>query len=185
MSINVQAFKELFPTIAKHCDKEGIDALLAAVSAQDVSAGQVVIHEGEVSEDLYFVVKGCLTTSLQNDNESVVVGKMVAGDSFCKASLLDPGPAPMTVTAEEDSELLVLSHKAFRELEEKYLSMTGNLLRMLSDELIEMCRHADRMLFNRSAGHADDVPEQNKGSSIRKWAVSTLRSLYGRKEGKS
>jgi len=56
---------------------------------------------------------------------------------------------------------------------------------MLSDELIELCRNADRMLFNRSAGLADDEPDWNKGSSMREWAVSTLRGLFGEQEGKS
>ena len=185
MSIDIQAFENLFPDVVRHCDKGELDALLAAASSQEIPAGEVVIREGDVSGDLYFVVKGRLTSTLQGDNEFIEVGEVLAGDSFCKGSLLDPGPAIMTVTANEDSELLMLSHNAFRELEKEYLSMTGNLLRMLSDELIELCRNADRMLFNRSAGLADDEPDRNKGSSMREWAVSTFRGLFGEQEGKS
>jgi len=113
MSIDIQAFENLFPDVVRHCDKGELDALLAAASSQEIPAGEVVIREGDVSGDLYFVVKGKLISTLQGDTEFVEVGEVVAGDSFCKGSLLDPGPALMTVTADEDSELLVLVAAGF------------------------------------------------------------------------
>jgi len=172
MSIDVQTFKSLFPSIVKHChDDAGAAALLSAVTDKQVSAGDVVIREGEQTGDLFFVVKGALTTSLQGNNETVVMGKVNAGSTFCKVSLLDPGPAPMTVTADEDSEILVLSHEAFRGLEKDYLQMTGNMLRMLSDDLIGMCRSTNKILFERSKSAG--------GGDLRQWATDTYKSLHG------
>jgi len=178
MSIDVQIFKTLFPNIVKHChDDAGASAFMNAVTEKHVSSGDVVIHEGDDMSDLFFVVSGKLTTSLQGNNETVVMGTVSSGDTFCKASLLDPGPAPMTVTADEDSDLLVLSHDAFRGLEKDYLQMTGNMLRMLSDDLIGLCRKADKVLFERgtSAG----------GGDLRTWALDTYKSLHGEQEAQS
>ena len=172
MSIDVQTFKTLFPDIVKHCnDDTGAAALINAVIEKHVAAGDVVIREGDDTGDLFFVVEGRLTTSLQGNNETVVMGTVKPGDSFCKASLLDPGPAPMTVTADEDSDLLILSHDAFRGLEKDYLQMTGNILRILCDDLIGLCRNTDRVLFER---------ETSTGKSgLREWAASTYKELHG------
>jgi len=172
MSIDVQTFKSLFPDIVKHCrDDAGAAALVSAVIDKHISAGDVVIREGEQTGDLFFVVTGSLTTSLQGSDETVVMGKVNPGNTFCKVSLLDPGPAPMTVTADEDSEILVLSHEAFRGLEKDYLQMTGNMLRMLSDDLIGMCRNTDKILFERS--------RSTGGGDLREWATDTYKALHG------
>lgn len=178
MGIDATEFRNLFPDIAKHCDQAGLDALLNAMTEQQVEAGQVIIREGEKSAELYFVLQGELTSSLEGNGEVVKMGTVTTGNSFCKASLLDPGPAPMTVTANTDALLLVLSHQAFRELEKQDLKMTGNLLRMLSDELIELCRNADRILFNRSSGISDEHTQDNH-SGLKAWAAKVYRKLHG------
>ena len=181
MSIDATEFRNLFPDIAVHCDDAGLDALLKLTTEQQVKAGEVVIAEGNQSGDLYFVQSGELTSSLEGNGEVIKMGTVSAGDSFCKASLLDPGPAPMTVTADTDAVLLILSHDAFRELEKHDLKMTGNLLRMLSDELIDLCRNADKMLFNRSSGVNGEVA-QGDPSDLKIWAAGVYRKLHGEEE---
>lgn len=178
MIIDVQSFKTLFPVISTHCDKNSLDALLNVMTEQSVSAGQVVISEGEETSNLYFVVEGELARTLQGLDGAVAMGTIKAGDTFNKVSLLDPGPANMTVTAVTDAVLLALSHDAFRQLEKEHLQMTGNILRMLSDDLIELCRNADRMLFNRSAGIADET-EYHKRASLMEWAAHVYKHIHG------
>jgi CRP-like cAMP-binding protein len=178
MTIEVQRFKALFPSIAKHCDKNDLDSLLNAMTTQSVSAGSVVVNEDDVTGNLYFVLEGELTTSVKGASSSIDLGTLKAGDTFCMANLMDPGPANMTVTALSDTKLMVLSNESFRQLEGEHLNMTGNILRMLSNELIEICRNADRMLFNRSAGIADES-EHHKQSGLRDWATNVYKKLHG------
>ena len=184
MSIDATVFRNLFPDIAKHCGRSGLDALLNAMTELQVEAGHVVIREGEESGNLYFVIEGELTSSLEGNGNVLEMGSVTAGDTFCKANLLDPGPATMTVTAATNVTLLVLSHNAFRELEKLDLQMTGNLLRMLSDELIELCRNADRILFNRSSGINNDTTQNNQ-PDIKKWAAKVYKKLHGEPEEQS
>jgi len=178
MTIDVQRFKVLFPSIAKHCDKDDLASLLNAMTAQAASAGTVVVKEDDVTGNLYFVIEGELTTSIKGVSSSIDMGTLKAGDTFCTANLLDPGPANMTVTTLSDANLLALSNDAFRQLEGEHLKMTGNVLRMLSNELIEICRNADRMLFNRSAGIVDES-EHHKHPGLRDWATHVYKKLHG------
>lgn len=178
MSIDVQSFKTLFPAIATHCDDDGLDALLSVTTERSVSAGDVVIREYEETGNLYFVIDGELVSTLQEGDSEWEIGTINAGSTFCKANLLDPGPACTTVTAVSDAVLLSLSCETFRQLETEHLQMTGNILRMLSDELVELCRNADRMLFKRSAGIEDESQHQ-KHTSLMEWATHVYKNLHG------
>lgn len=148
MSIVVKNFKTMFPAVAAYCDSDSLDALLNVMTEQSVSTGNVIIKEGEETGNLYFVMEGELTSKLHGAEGDVEMGTVNAGNTFCNENLIAPGPACNTVTAKTDVVLLVLSYKDFRQLEKDHLQMTGNILRMLSDKLTELCRNADRMLFN-------------------------------------
>jgi CRP-like cAMP-binding protein len=178
MVIEVARFKALFPSVADHCEPGDLDALIASMSEQNASAGEVVMREGDVTGNLFFVVAGELSATVDGKDSQVEMGTIKAGDTFCMANLLEPGPATMTVTANSDVDLLVLSDKAFRQLEQGHLKMTGNILRMLSNKLIELCRSADRLLFNRSAGIPDES-EHHKHASLMEWASHIYKKLHG------
>ena len=176
MNITVTEFRKLFPDIARHCDEKGLTALLNAMEQKQVKKGEVVVREGEHSSELYLVQDGELATSLSGNGQTVDMGTITAGHTICKRNLLDPGPATVTATAVTEAQLLVLSQAAFRALEQQDLKMTGNLLRMLSDELIELCSNADRILFNRSSGIVEEE-EQASPSGLKTWAAKVYRSL--------
>jgi CRP-like cAMP-binding protein len=183
MTISATDFRQLFPDIARHCDEPGINALLAALTTENIPAGQVVIREGDASDALYLVQQGTLSTSIQDNGKIIDLGSVTAGDSFGKESLVEPGPATRTVTADTDAVLLRLSHKAFRELEGQHLIMTGNLLRMISDELIELCRSADRIMFDRFTDIKTAAePAAKRHSDLKEWAARIYRKLHGQEE---
>lgn len=183
MTINASEFRQLFPEIASHCDEAGIDALLAALTTQNVAAGEVVVHEGDATDAMYLVQQGTLSTSIQDNGKVIELGKVTAGDSFGKESVIEPGPASRTVTADTDAVLLSLSREAFRQLEREHLTMTGNLLRMMSDELIELCRSADKILFDRYTDMKSG-PEAaaRHHADIKEWAARIYRKLHGQEE---
>lgn len=178
MSIDVQNFKTMFPTIVNHCDSGSLDALLNVMTEKSVSAGNIIIREGEETGNLYFVLEGELASIVASGDDSVNMGSVKAGNTFCNANLIAPGPACKTVTAVTDVVLLILSSDHFRQLEKEHIQMTGNILRMLSDELVELCRNADRMLFNRSAG-INDESEHHKHDSLMKWAEHVYTKFHG------
>lgn len=170
MTTDVQTFAKLFPSIAEHCDTADLDALLGAVSEQSVSAGDVLIREGEDSDSLYFVVDGNLRMTMHNGE--LDMGSLGAGNSFCLLGLVDSGPATATVTAESDSTLLALTQAAFRQLENGHLKLTGNILRIVSDELIGLCRKADRLLFECGTGGGGEH------ANLMEWAADTYKTLH-------
>jgi CRP-like cAMP-binding protein len=182
MTINASEFRQLFPDIASHCDEEGINALLEALTTHNFSAGQEIIHEGDATDALFLVQQGTLSASIENSGQIIELGNVTAGDSFGKESLLNPGPATRTVTAATDAVVLSLSYDAFRELEQQHLTMTGNLLRMISNEMIELCRSADKILFERFSDMKAGSEAGRPHSELKEWAAKVYRKLHGQEE---
>src|SRR5688572_19436402 len=83
----------------------------------NLSAGQIVCHEGELSDSMYVILDG--TVSVYRHNQAgnrVDFRQFQAGDYFGELSLLDSKPRTATVACLTDCELFVLEQRVFREL---------------------------------------------------------------------
>ena len=182
MSMTAELFKEKFPAIAEHCDPGGLEALLGCLETRNVKSGEYVMTDGEDSDSLFLVSEGRFVSQIANDKEGIPLGTLTAGDVFGEVNLLDPGPATSSVVATQDSSLLVLNHTAFRKLDKTHPDMTGNILRMLSNILVERCRVADNLLFSKyeyiNAAKSDASAEH---PNLFKWGLGILQQLHGHK----
>jgi CRP-like cAMP-binding protein len=85
-------------------------ASLAGVMAErQVTAGDVVMTKGEPGDALFVVVDG----SLRAHSGERVLATMGPGSVIGELALLDPAPRAASVTADEDSLLLVLAKDDF------------------------------------------------------------------------
>jgi CRP-like cAMP-binding protein len=75
----------------------------------DVEAGQIVIHEGEVSETLFVVVEGKMLV----ERGAMPVATLHAGSHFGEMALLSQRPRSATVKAETKCRLLALDRPQF------------------------------------------------------------------------
>jgi CRP-like cAMP-binding protein len=85
-------------------------ASLAGVMAErQVAAGDVVMTKGEPGDALFVVVDG----SLRAHSGERILATMGPGSVIGELALLDPAPRAASVTADEDSLLLVLAKEDF------------------------------------------------------------------------
>jgi len=182
MSMTVASFSAQFPGIAEHCGPKGLDDLLLALQTRNVKVGEEVTTEGEECDSLFLVSSGKLVTQITNDVETLRLGSLKPGDHFGEVNILDPGPSTTTVIATEDSVLLVLTHADFRNLDKAHPVMTGNILRMLCELVIERCRVADQLLFSKYS-HVDGT--SSKFPNLTEWGLDILQKLHGHKEVQS
>ena len=186
MSMTTASFSAQFPGIAKHCGPKGLDDLLLALQTRDVKEGEEVTTDGVDCDSLFLVSSGKLATQITNDKETLRLGFLQAGDQFGEVNILDPGPSTTTVIATEDSVLLVLTHADFRDLDKAHPIMTGNIMRMLSELLIERCRVADQLLFSKYS-HVEGISGETSGkyTNLTEWGCDILQKLHGHKEVQS
>jgi CRP/FNR family cyclic AMP-dependent transcriptional regulator len=102
----------------------------------DVPAGRAVIREGEHGEEFFVVISGKLSVTA-GGKEFAVLGE---GDFFGELALFDPAPRDATVTADTDSQLLVIGAQQFAPLLEDVPSLARKVAQVLARRL----READR-----------------------------------------
>jgi CRP-like cAMP-binding protein len=94
----------------------------------DIKAGKVLMREGESGSEFFVLVSG----SVGIDRGGTRVLTMGSGDFFGEIALIDEGPRTATATTESDSKLLVLGHREFHTLMERFPAIRTSVLEALA-----------------------------------------------------
>jgi CRP-like cAMP-binding protein len=82
--------------------------------------GDVVCREGDRSDFVCFVVRGCLDIVKNNEGGGeVVIAHLRPGDCMGEMALVDHEPRSATVRAAEDATLIVLTRKGIEQLRKR------------------------------------------------------------------
>lgn len=98
-----------------HTDS-GIEPLLEHVTRRSVSAGAPIVRENEVPNELYYIFRGSVAvTSQDEDGRELILAFLGPGEFFGELSMFgDDCRRSATVRARTDCELGVISHERFR-----------------------------------------------------------------------
>ena len=99
----------------------------------DVPAGREITTEGRSGEEFFLIVSGRVGVT----KNGVRVRTMSAGDFLGEIALVDGRPRSATVTTEAPTRLLVIAHREFNSLMERFPSIQAAVLRALADRLRE------------------------------------------------
>lgn len=128
----------------------GLDpAVLASVAREmtvmAVAPGQIVVAQGERTDDVYFVLSGQLLGLLLSDGgKEIGFTRIGAGRYFGEIAALDGRPRSITVSAAEDCRLGVMRAQTLLDLMRDQPVVAVNLARDLADR--------NRMLTERIFG---------------------------------
>jgi CRP-like cAMP-binding protein len=125
----------LFSKLSEH----QLDALVQVSRVQKLRARQELFHKGDPGSQVYLIVRGRLkviTTSAQG--EDVVFNIMGPGEVFGELALLAGGRRTATITAIDDSELLVLDRREFLPFLKTDPEAAIKLLEVLAERLLRI-----------------------------------------------
>jgi len=105
---------------------------------QRVSAGTVIVTEGEIGTAMYVVLSGSVRVH-RGDQEIVRMGE---GDVFGELSALDAQPRTASVTAIDETLLFTVNQEALYEIMAEHPVMLRGIIKVLCERLRE--RHADK-----------------------------------------
>jgi MFS family permease len=111
-----------------------LETALARVHEAPVTAGQVVVRQGDPADRFYMIESGSfvVTQEATPGSTPVVLRHLGANDVFGELGLLHELPRSATVTADTDGVLLELAGKAFLELVGAGGPLRGRLLGLYS-----------------------------------------------------
>lgn len=177
MILSSNEFNEQFSFITTYINQDEIDSFLQYVKVCKVDEGDVIIHDGEASATLYFVRAGSLLTYIEENDEIIEIGKINPGEYTGEISFYDEGPATASVKAIEPCTLFTLSREDFSSLEQKHPNISSNLLRSISNLIINRTLTTSSLLFDGIAEKDNDDVKHDEIVNLSDWLISMYGSL--------
>ncbi len=78
-----------------------------------LSPNQILLHEGETSQNMYWVQAGQLIVTKRRGSDDVVLGHIYSGELVGEISFLDNEPRSATVKAITEVELIEIPKETF------------------------------------------------------------------------
>jgi CRP-like cAMP-binding protein len=97
----------------------------------DVPAGKVLMRQGDTGVDMMIIVSG--SVSVERDGNRL--NTLGPGDFFGEIALLDGGPRTATVTSEEPTRLLVITHRDFHSMMDEFPEVADQVLNALANRV--------------------------------------------------
>jgi CRP-like cAMP-binding protein len=97
----------------------------------DVPPAKVLMRQGDIGTDMMVIVRG--QVAVERDGQRL--NTLGAGDFFGEIALVDGGPRTATVTTEEPSTLLVLTHGQFHSMMEEFPEVAAQVMNALANRV--------------------------------------------------
>ncbi len=128
---------ELFGYISKYMtlSAEEKKAVIDLAIFRSYKKGTVLLKEGDLSRDGYFVIKGCLRSYYIIDGEEKTTAFYTESESFAPLCIVNNKPSEHYVSCVEDSIITVANPEIEKTIFEKFPRFE-TLCRVLSEELL-------------------------------------------------
>ncbi|HAX62378.1 MAG TPA: hypothetical protein DCX95_07500 [Elusimicrobia bacterium] len=116
--LDVKWAKEFFKKIdfLSQLSSQELTALIYKTRKINFKAGKTILFQGEFSNRLFIVEKGLVGIYISKESKKEKVAELAENHYFGEISLVQPVPASATVTAEVDSDILVIDKENLDEL---------------------------------------------------------------------
>ena len=115
------------------CSKRDLARIAALSTEIDVTAGTVLMRQGEPGHEAFVIEKGKARATVRGKKSTV----MGPGEVFGEMALLHSAPRSATVTAETDMNLVVLGSREFSTLLEDVPGVALKVLAAIGERLRE------------------------------------------------
>ncbi|MBD3369604.1 mechanosensitive ion channel [Candidatus Fermentibacteria bacterium] len=159
---------ELFEPLSE----EQLQQLAARCSKLRYAAGEVLVKQGAKGDSLYLIRSGRVKVELVEDGSITQLATLQPGDYFGEMSLLTGEERSATVTAVEETEVVVVDKEGLSALLEEDSRMLEELSRMLEQRLSEISTQKEALTKKRKHVRTADNREDED-------LLGRIRSFFG------
>ena len=105
--------------------------------------GKTIIRAGDPGEEAYLIQSGRVEVFVTRKDQNVSLAKLEAGQIFGEMALLDGSDRKASVRALENTNLIVISRKAFQKKLDKSDPTMKAIIQMLSERVLSNNYDAD------------------------------------------
>ncbi|MEH6494045.1 cAMP-activated global transcriptional regulator CRP [Halopseudomonas sp.] len=148
---------------------KNLDAFLAHCHRRRFAARSTVIHAGDQSDSLFYIIKGSVTILIEDDQgREMIIAYLNQGDFFGEMGLFDMTPAPHDrtawVRAKTECEVAEITYAKFRELNQRDPELLYAVGKQMAERLHATTRKVGDLAFldvtGRVAGTLLDLCKQ-------------------------
>ncbi|QDZ18723.1 cyclic nucleotide-binding domain-containing protein [Chloropicon primus] len=111
--------------------------LMSTMKYATYPPGTVIIKNGELSDDLYFLLKGSVKVIDVNNNE---VAELKEGSFFGEMGVIDKGPRTATVVAEDHCHAFIMSGEVARDMLECEPVVSKDVVDQATSRLLDLLK---------------------------------------------
>ncbi len=150
---------------------ERLEEIARYARLRHVTRGTVVVHAGDITEDIFVVLTGLLKVQMSDqDGREVILSQLTQGDMFGEMGAIDDHPRSATVVALKSCDLVVIAKDDFK----RCLASNFDVSLYIIRSLIKRLRSADRKIeslaladvFGRVAHLLLDMAENVDGQLV-------------------
>jgi CRP/FNR family cyclic AMP-dependent transcriptional regulator len=113
------------------CSKKELEAIASQADELTLPSGKTLTTQGDRGREFMVIVDGSAEVR-KNGRKIATLG---SGDFLGEIALISGGPRTATVTTTSESDILVLTDRAFRQLTRQMPSIHGSVLKAVSERL--------------------------------------------------
>jgi CRP-like cAMP-binding protein len=133
--------QELFEDLSE----DQLEALRPLLSEVTAKGGETIFHEGEEVAGIYLVRSGRVEIAkVTEDQWKQRIAVMGAGNFFGELSFMEEGRHEAHASALEDSSLLVLSRRAFEDLQKENLELAFAIMKRIAAVMSRNLKHMNK-----------------------------------------
>ncbi len=121
------------------------------IYSKQFAAGETIFSMGDRGRNAYFIESGHVEVSVQRGDEKIVLAHIGTGDIFGEMSMIDDAPRSATVTATEETEVIVIERSQVL----KPLQSANPMMNLLLHVVLTRFRDAQNQLSGIRARSVD------------------------------
>ena len=132
--------------IFEHVTEDRLQALVELMSTRQIAAGDVLVREGDVGDEMFVLLEGQVRiskTTLDQERYTVAVLDGAQTPFFGEMAMLDADRRSATIDAVRDSQLLALRRDDFEKFGNDHPEVGWVVVRALARMVSEKLRHAN------------------------------------------
>ena len=143
---------------------DDLAAIAARLQKRSFRAGEIVFHQGDLGDSMYFVNNGSVNIHLPGeDSRRISLKDLGAGEFFGEVALLDGEPRTASALCSTNTTLLELQREALEEYLKNRPQAAMSILRSMGQRM----RRTISLLDSRAAKNVDEEFERNLSWSER------------------
>lgn len=175
--IETEQFRELFDQLSEGLDDDNLDALIDRLTRRTHVAGDTLIEEGEVTDEVLLIWAGDAVVLSSDGREVATVNR---GSMIGEVSLVDPGPASATVQCGSDVVSLALDRDTYEVLGAERPAVATAFLRQMGRQVARRMRSTTIALNTLSAdASAARADAAEAGGTIGDYRVESVLGSGG------